>query len=139
MAPDPIKGPWTAAERLPSEFERLPADGSWEEVRKNVPGKPATVVPKVMVTTEPAELIVTEGPASFAPIEGTSLTYINNPATPVFRDQSDSNLYYLVAGRWFRTKELTGPWTAASSNLPSDFARIPANSPMSYVLAAVPG
>lgn len=47
--------------------------------------------------------------------------------------------YFLAAGRWFRAKELTGPWSAATADLPSDFAEIPANSEAADVLVSVPG
>ena len=33
--------------------------------------------------------------------------------------------YFLVAGRWFRSPGLEGPWTFATPSLPDDFARIP--------------
>jgi hypothetical protein len=138
-APDALKGPWTAAAQLPAEFSNLPTDGSWDEVRKQVPGQPAKVVPAVYASTQPAELIVTSGTPAWTPIDGTSLMYVSNPATPVFQDLNDSNVYYLVAGRWFRAPAITGPWSAASANLPAEFAQIPADNPMSFVLSSVPG
>ncbi len=136
---DPLKGPWTAAGQLPAEFSRIPSDGSWDEVRKQIPGQPAKVVPHVFASTVPAELIVTNGTPDYTPIVGTSLMYVSNPQMPVFQDLNDGNYYYLVAGRWFRAPALTGPWSAASANLPAEFATIPSESPMSFVLASVPG
>jgi hypothetical protein len=65
--------------------------------------------------------------------------YVSNPAMPVFKDTKSSTFYYLVAGRWFSAPALPGPWTAASANLPAEFARIPEDSPMAFVLSSVPG
>lgn len=137
-APDPVKGPWTAATSLPADFATLPAK-DWEEVLKNMPLKPAAVVPTVFVSTQPAELIVTQGPPSYTPISGTSLMYVNNPTMTLFFDVSNSTYYFLVAGRWFSAATLNGPWAAASANLPPDFSHIPVSCPLSYVLVSVPG
>ena len=52
---DVKKGPWTAAKTLPDGFKKLPDDENWQDVRKNIPGKPAKVVPTIFVYTTPAE------------------------------------------------------------------------------------
>ncbi len=65
--------------------------------------------------------------------------YVSNPVMPLFSDLSNSNYYYLVAGRWFSAPALTGPWAAASTTLPAEFARIPEDSPMAFVLPSVAG
>jgi len=137
-APDPLKGPWTAAATLPPDFSSLPKAG-WEEVLKNLPGKPMATVPVVFTSTQPAELIVTQGPPSYTPISGTPLMYVNNPTMTLFYNVSNSTYYFLVAGRWFSASTLNGPWAAASASLPPAFANIPASCPLAYVLASVPG
>ncbi|MFO0873691.1 MAG: hypothetical protein U0575_06930 [Phycisphaerales bacterium] len=136
-APDPLKGPWTAAAQLPASFSNLPSQG-WDEIVKNVPGQPFAVVPKVFTSTTPAELIVTQGPPDYTPIPGTRLMYTSNPVTPLFFSLPDNKIYFLAAGRWFRAESLTGPWSAASDTLPAEFAEIPPDSPIGYVLASVP-
>jgi hypothetical protein len=137
--PDPVKGPWTAVQQLPGEFLMLPQDSQWTEVAKNVPGTPLQTVPEVIGCTEPSELIVTNGAPSYTPIEGTTLMYVDNPAMPVSLDVPTSTYYYLVAGRWFSASQLTGPWGAASTKLPAEFAKIPPSSTMDFVLTSVPG
>lgn len=137
--PDPVKGPWMAAQTLPASFSNLPKGGNWDSVLANIPGQTATAVPNVIVSTEPAELILTKGPLEYSPIDGTRLMYVSNPTMPLFLDLIDSNYYYLVSGRWFRASGLNGPWSAASANLPAEFAKIPAESPLGFVLASVPG
>jgi hypothetical protein len=139
QAPEPVHGQWTAARKLPADFSRLPNDKAWDEVRQNLPGVPAKVIPDVFVSTVPAELIVTNGAPTYTPIPGTSLLYVNNPVMPVFMDLSSSSYYYLAAGRWFSAPRLSGPWSAATTSLPAEFARIPADSAMSFVLPSVPG
>src|SRR5206468_12202848 len=61
-----------------------------------------------------------------------------NPVMPLFWDLLDEQYYYLASGRWFRADNVNGPWTAASADLPVEFARIPADSAMGWVLASVP-
>lgn len=138
-APDPVKGPWTAAQILPGDFTLLPSDGQWTDVQNAIPAQPFAVVPSVIVSTQPAELIATNGAPSYSAIPGTGLMYVNNPEMPVFMQLSTQTYYYLVAGRWFSAAQITGPWSAASESLPADFAKIPADSPMAFVLASVPG
>ncbi len=138
-APDVLKGPWTPVYKLPPSFSSLPLNDNWAEARKRLPGKPPKTAPTVFVTTEPAEMILTEGAPSYMPIRGTGLLHVNNTASTLFLHTGDGKLYFLVAGRWFRGGSLNGPWSAASGDLPADFARIPDNDSMAWVKASVPG
>ena len=138
-APDLLQGPWTPAAKLPSSLHALPADANWAEARKRLPGTAASAAPKVFVTTEPAELIVTTGAPAYRRIRETRLQQVTNTKSVLFRDESDGKLYFLVAGRWFRGERLAGPWSAASKDLPPDFARIPYDDPAAVVKASVPG
>ena len=138
-APDVLKGPWTPAKTPPPSIYSLPANENWAEARKHLPGKPAKLAPTVFASTEPAELILTEGPPSYAPVSGTKLLRIANTRNTLFLHTGDGKLYFLVAGRWFRGGSLNGPWSAASTDLPADFAQIPDTDPAAFVKAAVPG
>lgn len=137
--PDLLKGPWVPARTLPPSIYSLPASENWAEARSRLPGKPVKVAPTVFVTTEPAEMILTDGPASYLPVRGTKLLRVNNTASVLFLHSGDGKLYFLVAGRWFRGGSLNGPWAAASKDLPPDFAQIPDNDPAAFVKASVPG
>ncbi|MGH7132376.1 MAG: hypothetical protein ACREJO_10575, partial [Phycisphaerales bacterium] len=108
-APDPVAGPWTTASSLPASFNVFPSDGTWAAVKKNIPGVPAKVTTKVIVSTEVAELIMTQGPLEYSPIHGTRLMYVSNPSMPLFLDLIDSHYYYLVSGRWFKSMSVGGP------------------------------
>ncbi|MBV9537784.1 MAG: hypothetical protein JOY70_02495, partial [Acidisphaera sp.] len=75
-----VKGPWRAAGALPAAFQSLPADANFAAVRKSIPGRTlaADAVPTIFVSTEPAEIIVTEGVPQFASVRGTSLRRVTN-------------------------------------------------------------
>jgi len=136
---DVLKGPWVPTRSLPPSIYSLPATENWAEVRSRLPGKMAKAAPSVFVTTEPAEMIQTDGPPGYLPVRGTRLLRVNNTASALFLHTGESKLYFLVAGRWFRGGSLNGPWSAASQDLPADFAQIPDTDPAAYVKASVPG
>ncbi len=139
VSPDPLKGPWTFAGQPPAEFSSLPKNAGWDGVLKKTSGSSDEKLPKVITSTVPSELIVTKGPAEFASVPGTNLIYVTNPLMPLFLDLNDKSYYFLVAGRWFKAAELKGPWSAASTSLPAEFAKIKSDSPVGFVLASVPG
>lgn len=136
---DPINSPWSPITALPFSPDTFPADDNWAETRKHVPGTPLLSAPRVFITTEPAELIVTDGPPGFELIPNTNLARVSNTDSVLFRNTSDSKFYYLAAGRWFSAESLTGPWAAASTSLPADFAAIPDGNDSDFVKASVPG
>jgi len=132
------EGTWQPAASLPADLSRLPADENWAEVRKHVPGKKIQA-PKVFVSVEPAELIVTQGKPGLRPIAGTALAKVSNTESDLFRHEGEGNWYFLTSGRWFGATSLKGPWHAATHSLPEDFAKIPADDPDADVRASVPG
>ena len=80
-----------------------------------------------------------QGSPELAPIAGTPLLWVTNTESDLFYDAAGPAYYFLTSGRWFRAATLEGPWEYASSTLPEDFQRIPADHPRAHVLAAVPG
>jgi hypothetical protein len=134
-------GPWAAARSVPAAFATLPADKTYDDVRKALPlklAKPGST-PTIFVSTKPAEIIVSGGPPQFAPIAGTGLQYVKNTGSDLFFVPATGQFYYMTSGRWFASAGLQGPWTFATATLPPDFARIPPASPKGHVLASVPG
>jgi hypothetical protein len=100
----------------------------------------ANGVPTIYTSQTPTELVVFKGQADFVPIVGTQLLWASNTAGDVLIDTSNNNYYVLLAGRWFRSAGLGGPWTfVASDTLPPDFARIPPHSLAGAVLPTVAG
>ena len=134
-----VAGPWTAAGTLPASFAKLPADDNWKEVRAALPGRATASVPKVFVSTTPAELILLQGLPRYQKVGDTGLLWVQNTESDVFRLGETGPVYFLVAGRWFSAPGFNGPWTFATTSLPADFARIPLEHERSRVLASVPG
>ena len=137
-----LSGPWTPAGPLPKAFSEIPDDPNWKSVRAHLPGKPwaADTVPRVFLSTRPAELILTEGPPQLTPIAGTKLRFVENTRSDLFFDSSVDSYYVLFSGRWFRSRTLGGEWSGIPVGaLPADFARIPPDSARGRVLVSVPG
>ena len=136
-----LEGAWVPAGTLPDSFAKLPSDENWTDVRAALPGKKLSpkAMPKVFVSTKPAEMILLTGEPSYLLVAGTSLLWVTNTESDVFRLGKTGPVYYLVAGRWFTAPDFTGPWTFATPQLPADFLKIPLEHDRSRVLASVPG
>lgn len=132
---DSIAGSWSFVQRPPAELLAIvPGLGLDPEP---LPGRE---VPRVIVRTRPAELIVTSGLPDFKPIRGTSLQYAADCDSQLFFHTRQAAAYVLISGRWFTATSLSGPWSyVPPKDLPADFARIPPGSPQAIVLASVPG
>ena len=136
-----VEGPWKPAGTLPGSFAKLPADDNWKDVKAALPGRTLTdsQVPKVFVSTKPAELILLSGARQLSR---------SSPSTAAVGEQHRERrlplgkggpVYFLVSGRWFSAPDFTGPWTFATPTLPEDFKKIPLEHARSRVLASVPG
>jgi len=122
-------GPYTFDASPPSNIAAMvkPEDNaaSAEQPAETVT---ASNAPEIVVSTEPAELIVTDGPAAFVPLVD-DLLVLQNSDDDVFMDVGTQDFYIVLAGRWYRSASLTGPWSfQASDKLPAAFANIPQDS-----------
>jgi len=135
-----VTGPWERATELPNDLGSLPENENWSDVRASLPGRWIALeeVPTFLVSLSPAELIVFDGPPELSPIEGTALLWATNTELDVFFHGDQARYYFLVAGRWFSTSDLSGGWGAVA-DLPAGFALIPEDHPRAHVLASVPG
>lgn len=140
LTADDYQGPWLPADKVPESFGTLPDHPNWDQARKAIPAPPIEPepIPNIYVSTEPAELIVTDGRPVLGDIEGAGLAVVTNTLSDVFMDRETGSYYYLVSGRWFRASTLEGPWQAAGP-LPGNFAKIPEDHPRAHVRSAVPG
>jgi hypothetical protein len=139
---DVVKGEWKPTTKLPDSFKTLPDEnGNWKDVKAAVPGHAleSSQVPKVFVSTKPAEMINLTGAPNYQLVQGTNLLWVSNSDADLFRLGKGGTVYFLVSGRWFSAPDFTGPWTFATLNLPEDFKKIPLSHPRSNVLASVPG
>jgi len=68
------------------------------------------------------------------------LLYVANTESDLFMDSKSQQFYILLAGRWFRAKNLAANWEwTPGAQLPGDFKRIPPEHPKGHVLASIPG
>lgn len=150
MSAPTLNGPWNVATSVPAEAAQTAQalakantvdlmEGPVDSATGRRPSL-ASGAPGVVVATKPTEIIITEGPMNWVPLEGTQLLYVQNTNGNVFQDMVDQQLYVLVTGRWFRAPGTTGPWSfVPGTQLPVDFHNIPVTSPKENVLASVPG
>ena len=140
-----ITGPWTKIGNPPKVVVNLSEQSisdneSDEQLKANDVRLKTGKIPEIVVSTEPAELIATDGPIQFSPIKGTGLLYASNTPSRVFMEIATQQYYILVSGRWYTAKTLTGSWTnVESKKLPTDFAKIPPGSECDDVLSSVAG
>ena len=134
-APEP-RGPWTPIAAPPAGLAALagtsgaPPDGTEE-----------SPPPKIVVSTEPAELVVSEGDPTFAPIGALGVLRMDNTESDVLMEVDSQRYFLLIAGRWYSSPALaTDGWRFVRPEaLPRDFAKIPPDSPAGGVLASIPG
>lgn len=126
-------GPWQGKASPPYDLQKImPPDTSL--------AAPPTVPPAVFVATEPAELIVSDGPPKWQSIPGGKLFYVQNAETPWFREVATNLQYLLISGRWFRSAAKEGPWEfVRADSLPAAFGDIAPGSAIGAVRASVAG
>jgi hypothetical protein len=141
-APSP-EGRWefVASDALPADFAKIPDDSPKENVKAAVAGTPqakealiANAIPQtaeVKVDRTKIDPPKFDGEVKLAPIEGTSLQYVVNTATPMIQ-VSPGSWYAVQNAVWFTAASAGGPWSVATS-VPSVIYTIPASSPLHYV------
>jgi len=137
-----LKGDWQQASKVPKKIAKLapePSDSDSEDEDPEDTSE-AGPPPRIVLATEPTELISSNGKPEFSAISGTDLLYVSNTDSDVLMNSMTQEYYVLLSGRWFVSKSLDGPWVyTAVQDLPGDFAKIPEDNEMGTVLYAVPG
>ncbi len=126
---DKATGPYQYDNRPPSDIVKMVDDGD-AGAAEDAPTEPVSAAnaPEIVVTTEPAELVVTEGPAAFVPLVD-DLLVLQNSDDDVFMHLGSQKYYIVLAGRWYESSSLNGPWDyRAADQLPPAFAKIPEDS-----------
>ncbi|NJN64943.1 MAG: carbohydrate-binding family V/XII [Acidobacteria bacterium] len=91
-------------------------------------------------STEPTELIVTDGAPEFQPLVEGDVLFVTNTDDDLFVEVETQRYFTVISGRWFAAPKLSGPWDFVDpEKLPAEFAKIPESSPKARVLAHVPG
>ena len=134
-----LTGEWQLATDVPPEVRRqAPPPSVDADPQTDVPVDDR--VPEIVVSAEPAELLVIDGDPQFAPIGDGDLRAVSNTDADLFRDVATRQFYLLVAGRWYEGGRLEGPWRyVRADSLPQSFTRIPPDSPKGGVRASVAG
>ncbi|MFL5813908.1 MAG: autotransporter [Bdellovibrionia bacterium] len=143
-----LSGPWIESDQVSPEVEQA-KNHAVQQNQVDLLNDPNSAlmkklaqheIPQVYVSTEPTEVLQTEGKPQLQSIAGTKLLFVSNSENSIFLDQHDQNYYVLLSGRWYRAKSLDGPWRYVPANkLSKDFAKIPENHRKGSVLASVPG
>jgi hypothetical protein len=138
-------GPFEYTEKIPKNLNKIQEDvdnannsdpGFTTDSAAAQPSGPSNII----VRTDPAELVQTNGQPIFVPIDGTNLSYVSNTQNDLFLNKGDNQYYVLLSGRWYKSPQLQGGWQyTEATSLPDDFARIPEGSPKDNVLASVAG
>ena len=136
-----ITGEWKVAQKIPPEVaSRAPKEEADPEEQDEADQEKPGPSPRVILSTEPTELISSTGKPEYTPISGTDLLYMSNTDSDVLMHIKKQLHYILISGRWYASAKLDGPWQyVPGEKLPPDFARIPEDSQMGTVLYAVPG
>jgi len=136
---DELNGDWSIAEEV-SYSVRLKAPKPNEEDEPAQEDDKDGPAPKIILVTEPTELISSTGTPTFVPVNGTDLLYVSNTDSDVLLDIKEQRYYILLSGRWYTSKTTDGPWSFVQGiDLPVDFPSIPTESEVSNVRYAVPG
>jgi hypothetical protein len=141
---DLLKGNWIPVDKAPSNISDLVKDNDTLDSAQNDAGKTATAAQlrsaKIIVATEPTELIVTDGTPKYSPLVGGDLLYVTNTDSDIYLEVATQRTFILIAGRWYAGPSLQGPWSfIAPDKLPKTFASIPETSSKAGALAFVPG
>ena len=135
-----LGGPWqyVPAAQLPADFANIPESDPAGTVLASVAGTPqageaaiSSSIPQTATIARTATTAVSyAGDPVFQPVEGTSLSYAVNTATPVVKVAEDA-FYSVVNGVWFLAHAALGPWTVADS-VPAAIYTIPPSCPIYY-------
>ncbi len=142
---DLLQGSWKHEKKVPAEIARLVKVEDAEKDPATPAGKVASAKElagaAILVTTEPAELVVTEGAPQFAPlVPGGELLYVTNTGSDLFLEVATQKRFLVLSGRWYAAPGLNGPWSyVPPDQLPAKFGEVPAESPKASVRAFVPG
>lgn len=93
--------------------------------------------PRILVSTQPARLVVLDGEPTFVDIDGSDLGYAVNTNWPLFRERATGRHFLLDDKTWLVSPEINGPWSLAAT-LPPGFARLPQTDNWADARAALP-
>ncbi len=131
---------WRKIDNPPASVQQITTTDESYETDVDSIARTLDFPPKVIVSLEPAELIITDGEPDFAALEGTDLLYVRNTESEILMDINTQEYYVLVAGRWYKSRALDSEgWEFVNPDeLPAYFANIDTDSEMGSVRSSVP-
>ena len=137
-----LKGDWQTIATPPPAIAALPMPTPTPDA--TTPTTATTTAsdtpPRIIVATEPTELIVSDGTPAYSPLVNNDLLYMSNTDRDVFMTTNPEAWFVLASGRWYSSSAPTGPWTyVPADKLPASFAQIPIDSAKRDILAFVGG
>ena len=136
------KGDYVWTEKVPSNVEKFSEQAfKGEETDVDSLSLNLDEAPDVILSTTPAELLISDGEPQMEPVSGTDLLYVKNSESDIIMDIDDQKYYILIAGRWYSSSSMnSNSWTFINPEaLPDDFYRIPADSEISDVRPSISG
>ena len=128
-----IKGVWKKSTNVPQAVQDLIDPESIDQEAKSTDVE-------VVVSQEPAELISFDGLPRWEPLPKTDLLYAANTESDIFKVISTQETFVLLAGRWFSSMSMDGPWKfIEADDLPPAFKSVPSDSKKADVLVSVAG
>ncbi len=135
-----VENTWRHIQTPPNSIAQIrPAEDGYETDVDSI-ARTLDYPPKVILSKDPAELIITDGEPDFSPLEGTDLLYVRNTESEILMDINTQDYYVLIAGRWYKSKSLdTDNWEFIKPDeLPEYFSGIDTDSEMGSVRSSVP-
>lgn len=133
---------WKSTDQVPAEVSKIAGKAFTEiETETDSAATELSVPPKVILSTEPAELIQTAGEPEFNPVTGTNLLFVDNSENDIIMNIDSQEYFVLVSGRWYKSKSMeNGTWTfVRSDQLPDAFKQIPKEADIANVRPNVAG
>jgi len=102
---DLLHGSWSSTDKAPSNVADLVKDTETLDSAQNDAGKAAPPsqlrAARIIVATEPTELIVTQGAPRYSPLVGGDILYVTNTDSDIFMETATQRHFIVMSGRWF--------------------------------------
>ncbi|MEI6859255.1 MAG: carbohydrate-binding family V/XII [Shewanella sp.] len=132
VADNPM-GPWQVTEYPPEDLLKMIPNP--DQTSATISGPPS-----VIAVDKPSELVATNGKPQWKSLTQGKLLYVSNTETAWIRETSSGDMYLLLSGRWFKSKNESGPWTfIRGDKLPTSFSDIPPESDIGGLRVSVAG
>jgi hypothetical protein len=110
-----VMGPREVDNKPPKKVAKLRSDEAAKAAREAATGADSRT-PRIVVATEPTELIVTDGSAAYTPLT-IELLGVTNSESDLLLEIESQRYFVVFSGRWYASKALDGPWV----HVPGEF------------------